>query len=256
MVNGMRVFRHVTAVSWMTKSLLHVQFETSEQLIEEEFSKLFSLIEVAKSVYVCSSFVNPMMDYIQASIGQLLVEAHSNYSMLTCSKLSEAYQGYLGSDSEYDRMETLYRKCRKHSKLASTVHNTLFSTMLSEDTFMRQQLEVTKVQLNAQEASLESHFAAFFAKEKPGDDSEKREQESRKKELGLLRQKYEYHRDTSISIGGATVFTHGSEYLQRLMGISRHGKCKYVWLVGLPFIRFSHRKHFCTCLFGYRRGEY
>mmetsp|Transcript_1404 Transcript_1404/g.3333 ORF Transcript_1404/g.3333 Transcript_1404/m.3333 type:complete len:454 (-) Transcript_1404:35-1396(-) len=218
MVNGLRVFRHVTAVAWMTKSLLSMQ-GSFELLIEDEFSKLFSLIEDAKAVYV-HTVSNAVVDYLQASLGQLLVEAHSNYAMFISSKLTLAYQCFRGSDSEYDRMKSLYHKCRKHSKLASTVHDTLFSTMLTMDSFMNRQLEVTKVQLNAQEAGLENQFAAFFAEGKPGDDSEKKKQESREKELELLRQKYEHHRD--MKIGGANVFSHGSEYLQRLIGISRH----------------------------------
>lgn len=92
MVGGDRAFRHVTARSWVTKSLSDRQggescaLRANYEIARCEYDEVLHLIEESLPIYE-STRREPLMEYIHATLRQSEGEVQCNYALMTALRL-------------------------------------------------------------------------------------------------------------------------------------------------------------------------
>ena len=192
-----QVFRHIAARSWLTKSLLADQSESrvDRDIIMSEFLTLMGLIKSSYTQYEGFQ-LNPAIQYLHGSLQQLDYEtdynyAHSHYTELLRLVQRAKTEGHTWLDNPYDeRMKEMYSICIQYMELAIQKQDAVSShPILTADPLTRKQIEMSKVQIQSQLASLKTNFSYLDAKPRAGGvDMTRGEEEERKKMFELSRQ--------------------------------------------------------------------
>jgi len=212
---GLKVFRHVTARSWLTKCFLQDREAYDRDMVASEFEKLIGLIKSSYALYTCDRWAtNPIMEYLRGSLQQLEVETYHNNSNFDFFELFR-----LGREdsNETEKMRDLYLICTKYMGLAIEKQDGLKSTIMYKDAFARKQMEMTALQLQSQLASIEKEFSYLDAKKKavPLPDLAKSREEERKRVLELSEKLMNVHNEERGEYTEA--ITYGLQHAQKLM---------------------------------------
>ncbi|KAL7529905.1 hypothetical protein ACHAWF_003154 [Thalassiosira exigua] len=164
----------------------------ARDVINAEFLTLLDLIKSSYTQY--EGFEqNPAVQYVHGTLHQLDYEADYNYAHSHYAELINLVQrakneGHNWSENPYnERMKDVYSICMQYMEQAIEKQNAVSShPILSADSFAKKQMEISKVQIQSQLASMKANFSYLEAKPR-GVDMPCDEEEERKKMLELSR---------------------------------------------------------------------
>mmetsp|Transcript_3832 Transcript_3832/g.8451 ORF Transcript_3832/g.8451 Transcript_3832/m.8451 type:complete len:607 (-) Transcript_3832:185-2005(-) len=158
MVGGVRIFRHITAVGWVTKALLESRDQGVYDASVKEFEKCLKLIKMAYPIYENDPNqgrgYNFMSQYLHSHVKQAEGEVLSNYSQTVCFELMRALAR---NDSSIAEHRKLYNKWHKLITSSIATFEGLKTTTIGMSA--PQQIESCLLHLHTQFARMKKDFS-------------------------------------------------------------------------------------------------
>lgn len=193
MVGGIRMFRHVNAYSWVTKSLLNSDvypslYEQNYEKVEAEFEKLLDLITQAHPIYCDDdNGMNFAMQYLYATLQQLEAESYVNYAHAASFKL--IMLNNINNTTITKEQTALYQKWEMLMDRASKTIDVLLTSKLGQR--MSGQLDMMKLNIQSQCTHFRNQCAHLNAK--PRKEDVKQSSQSETEALKLSEELMNFH---------------------------------------------------------------
>mmetsp|Transcript_25199 Transcript_25199/g.54291 ORF Transcript_25199/g.54291 Transcript_25199/m.54291 type:complete len:621 (-) Transcript_25199:131-1993(-) len=234
MVGGLRSFRHVTAKSWVTKSMIdntNMRDVKSSSKVVSEFDKLLILIKSCYAAYEDDS--NPMvaglMGFLRANIQQTEAETNYNYAIWLAQRMRcLTRKSWGGGDFDYtaghnvlltgdgNDLKLLYNKWNELMNSAIAGYEGLKGTLLYSEPGTRGQVEMSKLQLMNQYSQIKKEFS-YLAQDRATDNIAKDERETLELSKKLLKSTIEDSGEAST-----TAIRYALQHAHQMMESGKH----------------------------------